>query len=135
MKYLYSLLWLCTVFFFSCNGGLPDAEETEGEIEMAGAGFFDVTGLQRESQAFRRGVRLVNRDVAPPNPPVDVYKRQLPAHPRHGEFVFRLFLEVGQLDGSEDVYKRQGLYVRRAGRGYEVPAGAGPRSAVLQRYG
>lgn len=34
MKYLYSLLWLCTVFFFSCNGGLPDAEETEGEIEI-----------------------------------------------------------------------------------------------------
>ena len=34
MKYLYSLLWLCTVFCFSCNGGLPDAEETEGEIEI-----------------------------------------------------------------------------------------------------
>ena len=39
-------------------------------LVAAGAGFFDVTGLQRESQAFRRGVRLVNRDVAPPDPPV-----------------------------------------------------------------
>ena len=39
-------------------------------LVAAGAGFFDVTGLPRESQAFRRGVRLVNRDVAPPNPPV-----------------------------------------------------------------
>ena len=39
-------------------------------LVATGAGFFNVTGLQRESQAFRRGVRLVNRNVAPPNPPV-----------------------------------------------------------------
>ena len=39
-------------------------------LVATGAGFFNVTGFQRESQAFRRGVRLVNRNVAPPNPPV-----------------------------------------------------------------
>ena len=39
-------------------------------LVATGAGFFNVTGFQRESQAFRRGVRLVNRNVAPANPPV-----------------------------------------------------------------
>lgn len=39
-------------------------------LVATGAGFFNITGFQRESQAFRRGVRLVNRNVAPPNPPV-----------------------------------------------------------------
>lgn len=39
-------------------------------LVATGAGFFDVTGLERKSQAFRRGVRLVNGDVAPPNAPV-----------------------------------------------------------------
>ena len=34
MKYLFFLLWFCTVFFFSCNDGLPDAEEADGEIEI-----------------------------------------------------------------------------------------------------
>ena len=32
MKYLYPLLWLFV--FLSCNDVLPDAEETEGEIEI-----------------------------------------------------------------------------------------------------
>ena len=32
MKYLYTLLWLFV--FLSCNDVLPDAEETEGEIEI-----------------------------------------------------------------------------------------------------
>lgn len=32
----------------------------------------------------------------------------LPAHPRHGEFVFRLFLEVGQLDGSDAFFQKDG---------------------------
>ena len=39
-------------------------------LVATGAGFFDITGFQLESQAFRRVVRLLNRNVAPPNPPV-----------------------------------------------------------------
>lgn len=32
MNYIY--LWLCMVFFLSCNNLLPDAEKAEGEIEI-----------------------------------------------------------------------------------------------------
>ena len=53
------------------SGGNAEVLLNGGEnLVAAGAGFFDVTGLQGESQAFRRGIRLVNRDVAPPYPPV-----------------------------------------------------------------
>jgi hypothetical protein len=64
----------CDFALFSVQSGLGgDAEVllNGGEnLVAACAGFFDVAGFQGESQAFRRGVGLVNRDVAPPDPPV-----------------------------------------------------------------
>lgn len=52
-------------------GGDAEVLLDRGEnFVAAGASFFDVTGLQGESQAFRRGIRLVNRNMAPPHPPV-----------------------------------------------------------------
>lgn len=52
-------------------GGDAEVLLNGGEnLVAAGAGFFNVTGLQGEPQAFRRGVRLMNRNMAPPYPPV-----------------------------------------------------------------
>ena len=64
----------CDFALISIQSGLGgDAEvllNGSENLVAACAGFFDVAGFQGESQAFRRGVRLVNRDVAPPDPPV-----------------------------------------------------------------